>query len=491
MGDAMSLDGAIAANRFGLGARPGEIERVSENPKAWLIAQIAPASQPQGPAGPFKSGDALVGDLAAYRKERREMKKDNAEGFKAFFKQQRQVLIDEMSARFDLGFTTPRPFAERLVWFWTNHFTISTQNAGTASLAGAYEREAIRPFIAGKFEDMLFAVATHPAMLIYLNNAQSIGPDSRAGQMAKRGLNENFGRELMELYTIGVDGGYTQADVIALANILTGWSVDAGAPANRPIARFLQAGFDQGAAPQDSGMSSGFRYFPARHEPGTVTLRGKTYPDGYEGGRAAIHDLAHDPATARFIAKKFAVHFIADNPPPASVARLEKIFRDTGGDLKAMTVAVVEDPAAWTPGPGKMRAPVDFVTATYRLLNLPLQNGLMGQNGQVPPAQRQTLAAMQACRLMGQFPMAAPSPKGWSDQSSDWSGPDAVLSRIAFARQLASRLPQTINTPQVVQLADNALGPRLTAATRSAVASSADAGEALALLISSPDFQRR
>jgi len=486
----MPLEGVLAANRFGLGARPGEVERAGENPKAWLIAQIAPAPQPQGPDGPFKSGDALVADLAAYRQQRREMKKDNAEGFKAFFKQQRQVLIDEMSARFDLGFTTQRPFAERLVWFWTNHFTISTQNAGTASLAGAYEREAIRPFIAGKFEDMLFAVATHPAMLIYLNNAQSIGPDSRAGQIAKRGLNENFGRELMELYTLGVDGGYTQADVIALANILTGWSVDTGAPANRPIARFLQAGFDQNAMPQDPGGSSGFRFFPNRHEPGTVTLRGKTYPDGYEGGRAVLHDLAHDPATARFIARKFAVHFIADNPPPASVARLEKIFRDTGGDLKAMAVGVVEDPAAWTPGPGKMRPPVDFVTATYRLLNLPAEK-LQTADGQIPGAQRQTLAAMQACRLMGQFPMAAPSPKGWSDQSSDWSGPDAVLSRIAFARQLASRLPQTIDTRQVVQLADNALGPRLTAATRSAVAGTADAGEALALLISSPEFQRR
>ena len=469
---------------------PAKLSAQAPIPKSWLIAQIAPAQQPQGPDGPFRTGDQLVAEIAAYRKQRREMKKDDADGLKAFVKQQRQILIDEMSARFDLGFTTSRPFAERLVWFWTNHFTISTQNAGTASVAGAYEREAIRPFIAGKFEDMLFAVATHPAMLIYLNNAQSIGPDSRAGQMAKRGLNENFGRELMELYTLGVDGGYTQADVIALAKILTGWSVDTGAPENnRPFARFLQARFNQDAMPQDPGMSSGFRYFPNRHEPGTVSLRGKTYPDGYEGGRAAIHDLAHDPATARFIATKFAVHFIADNPPPASVARLEKIFRDTGGDLKAMAVAVVEDPAAWTPGPGKMRPPVDFVTATYRLLNLPRRMPRRPMPN--PAAQRQTLAAMQACRLMGQFPMAAPSPKGWSDQSSDWSGPDAVLSRIAFARQLASRLPQNFDTPQVVQLADNALGPRLTATTRSAVAGTADAGEALALLISSPEFQRR
>jgi uncharacterized protein (DUF1800 family) len=129
------------------------------------------------------------------------------------------------------------------------------------------------------------------------------------------------------------------------------------------------------------------------------------------------------------------VHFVADTPPPASVARLEKIFRDTGGDLGAMAQAVVQDPAAWVPGLGKMRAPVEYITASYRLLSLP-----QAQNGQ-----RQTQAAMQACRLMGQFPMAAPSPKGWSDQSQDWSGADAVLSRIAFARQLASRLPQNFS----------------------------------------------
>ena len=484
----MSLEGAIAVNRFGLGARPGEIEQASQDPKAWLTAQIAPAQQPVPANGAaFKNSDQLLADLAAFRRERRDARNSkDAAAVMAFNKQQRQVLQDEMAARFDLGFSTPKPFAERLVWFWNNHFTISTQNGQTASLAGAYEREAIRPFIAGKFEDMLLAVATHPAMLIYLNNAQSIGPDSQAGMVSRRGLNENFGRELMELYSLGVYGGYTQADVIALAKILTGWSVDIGEAANgngRRVVRVMQSRLNYADFNRDdpTGLSSGFRYFPNRHEPGKVTLRGKTYSEGYEGGRAAIHDLAHDPATARFIAGKFAVHFISDTPPPDSVARLEKIFRDTGGDLKALAAAVVEDPAAWTPGPGKMRAPVDYITATYRLLNLP----------QAQNAQRQTQAAMQACRLMGQFPMAAPSPKGWSDQSQDWSGPDAILSRIAFARQLASRLPQNFGVGQVTQLAANALGPRLTANTRSAIAAAADAGEALALLLSSPEFQRR
>lgn len=479
----MSLESVLAVNRFGLGARPGEVQRASADPKAWLAAQLAPAPQPVDADGqPFVSGAQLVADLTAFRQARRQSRAQNdAEQAREFARRQRQVLTDEMAARFQLGFTTDQPFAERLVWFWTNHFTISTQNAGTASLAGAYEREAIRPFIAGKFEDMLLAVATHPAMLVYLNNAQSIGPGSMAGARSNRGLNENFGRELMELYSLGVDGGYTQADVIALAKLLTGWSLDAGPAANarqvRPFGgRLVQTVFD-GEAPQ--GTSSGFRFYPNRHEPGSIRLRGKTYPGGYEGGRAAIHDLAHDPATARFIATKFAMHFISDNPPPASVTALERMFRDSGGDLKALALAAIDDPAAWTPAPGKMRPPVEFVTASYRLLGLPKGAG----------AQRQVQAALQACRIMGQFPMAAPSPKGWSDQSQDWSGPDAVLSRIAFARQMAERLASA--SIPVMTLADAALGPRLTQATRSAVAGAENSADGLALLLASPEFQRR
>jgi uncharacterized protein (DUF1800 family) len=250
--------------------------------------------------------------------------------------------------------------------------------------------------------------------------------------------------------------------------------------------RFMQSRLQPAAVSGEeiAGLSSGFRYFPNRHEPGRVTLRGKTYPDGFAGGREAIHDLARDPATAHFIATKFATHFIADNPPPDSVARLERVFRDTSGDLKAMAQTVVDDPAAWTPGPGKFRAPVEYVTATYRLLNLP-------QNRNPEMYERQTKGAMQACRLMGQFPMSAPSPQGWSDQSRDWSGPDALLSRIAFARQLSQRLPPDFAVNQVVQLAGNALGPRLSKVTRDGIAAGANAGEALALLLSSPEFQRR
>lgn len=476
----MSLQAAIAVNRFGLGAMPGEIAGAND-PKQWLISQLGPADQPQPLDGqPFRDGATLVKDLQAFRQQRREMKQDgDTKNLRAFVKQQRQVLINEMAARFQQGFISRRPFAERLVWFWSNHFTISVQNPAVASLAGAYEREAIRPHIAGKFEDMLLAVATHPAMLIYLNNAQSIGPDSPAGQLVQRGLNENFGRELMELYSLGVDGGYSQADVIALAKLLTGWSVDIQPKGAGRMARLFQANFD---APENfDGASSGFRYFPARHEPGPVTLRGKTYADGFAGGRAAIHDLARDPATAKFIATKFARHFVSDIPPQQLVARLERTFRDTQGDLKAMSLTLIQDPSAWDTAVEKMRNPMEYVTASYRLLGLP----------KIENTEQQIKSAMQACRMMGHFPLAAPSPKGWSDMSADWSGPDAILSRIEWAQSLGSHLPQTVGAGQIAALAGQALGERLSKDTRSAVAAAPTGAEALALLVSSPEFQRR
>ncbi|HEY8947327.1 MAG TPA: DUF1800 domain-containing protein, partial [Rhizomicrobium sp.] len=375
---------------------------------------------------------------------------------KMFAKARQQEHQREMTARFALGFTTDKPFAERLVWFWSNHFTVSAMNGGAASLVGAFEREAIRPHITGTFEDMLLATTHHPAMLLYLNNAQSIGPDSIAGRRTGKGINENLGRELMELHTLGVDGGYTQADVIAMAKILTGWSID-----------------------RQGGGETGFRFYPPRHEPGNIVLRGKTYADNGEAqGIAAIRDLARDPATARHIAKKFAVHFIADNPPSTSIALLEKSFRDTGGDLKALARTAIEDPAAWKPGNGKMRSPVEYTCASMRMLGWP-------HGGD---QEKQVKGVMAATRMMGEFPFAAPSPKGWPDISAAWSGPDAMLNRIEWAKELAARLPQNVNAQQ---LADTGLGPLVQPATRAAMNGAATPNDAVALLLSSPEFQRR
>jgi len=465
----MSLEGALAVHRFGLGARPEEIEAASRDPKAWLLAQLdGPADQPTPviPGSALLSGGALVvADRQFHEKEKalRLAKKANGEvdedAKKALYKARYDMISADMAARFALGFKTQKPFAERLVWFWTNHFGVSSANGDCAPYLGAFEREVVRPNINGKFEIMVLAAMTHPAMLYYLNNVQSIGPNSQAGQRSKRGLNENLGRELMELFTLGVDGGYSQADVIAMAKLLTGFAIDTDGPGD-----------------------NGFRFYPNRHEPGPITLRGKTYPSGEEGTRAAITDLANDPATAHHVAVKFATAFIADNPSAQSVKRLEESFKKTGGDLRVLAETALSDPHAFQPALTKLRSPVEFVTATYRMLDLPKADAKPDQSA------NQVRGAMGVARLMGEFPMSAPSPKGWPLESDAWSGPDAVLMRIEWARQVSQRIQPNVD---VVAMAAQGLGPLMSESTSTAIAHASSKSEAVALLLSSPEFQRR
>jgi len=463
----MSLEGAIAAHRFGLGARPGEIARASANPRAWLLDQIAgPAPQPEAPAGGFATAGRLVSEEDEYKVEKLKNKGNKAARREAEAKGtalppktgpaniRKETWFAEMGARLALGCTTDRPFAERLVRFWSNHFTVSTSKKKILMFVGSYERDAIRPHIAGTFEDMLFAVCMHPAMQIYLDNWHSIGPNSpAAAHNRKKGLNENLGRELMELYTLGVNGGYSQADVIAMAKLLTGWSVYDGRP-------------------------DGFGFFEERHEPGAITLRGKTYPPGWDGSAAAVRDLAHDPATAHHIATKLAIHFIGDDPPKESVARLEQVFNDTGGNLHALSETLVKDPNAWHPDLRKFRPPVEYVTAAMRA---------SGWNGGGERRDKQMHHFLGAVKMMGEVPFGAPSPKGWPDKTDDWAGSDALLDRIEWSKQFADGLPEA----NAARMADESLGPLLTANTKSVLAKAGSKSEAVALLLSSPEFQRR
>ncbi len=456
----MSLEGAIAAHRFGLGARPGEIVRASANPRSWLLEQIdGPAEQPQALDGqPFLNAGQLVLKEQDYRVDRFMEKGDKVAGKpgKGGGNIRAKEFQREMEARFALGFSTDRPLAERLVWFWSNHFTVSSQHKAAVMYLGAFEREAIRPNIHRTFEDMLYAVCMHPAMQTYLDNGHSIGPNSPAARKNGKGLNENLGRELMELYTLGVDGGYTQADVIAMAKLLTGWGLYPGRP-------------------------TGFGFYPERHEPGAITLRSRSYAAGWDGGVAALHDLAHDPATARHVARKFATHFIADAPSAQSVTRLETVFNDTHGNLHALAEAAVNDPVAWTPKPAKMRTPVEFVTASMRLAGWPHQADKDRQDKQVR-------RAMAAARQMGELPLSAPSPKGWPDTSDAWTGADSLLDRIEWAKEFGNTLPVPLDAAAVAEMG---LGPLLRPATRAVMAKAATPGEAVALVLSSPEFQRR
>ncbi len=261
--------------------------------------------------------------------------------------------------------TSDRPFVERLVAFWSNHLCVSTgAKVLVAPLAGSYEREAIRPHVLGRFEDMVLASARHPAMLVYLDNFQSIGPNSRGGQFSgrggrgqKRGLNENYARELLELHTLGVDGGYTQQDVQELAKILTGWTVAGlvrGAPqvtaqrGRRPNGR---TGATPATADPDRNGPIGFTFQALLHEPGAKTVLGVKYgDDGEEEGERVIRALCRHPSTARFVATKLVTHFVGDQPPAAAVDRIARVFRDSDGDLRAVSLALVDLDDAWSEG---------------------------------------------------------------------------------------------------------------------------------------------
>jgi uncharacterized protein (DUF1800 family) len=346
-------------------------------------------------------------------------------------------------------------FTERLVAFWSNHFCISANKGELARMwAGSFEREAIRPHVLGRFGDMLKAVEQHPAMLFFLDNQQSLGPDSRAGQNRKRGLNENLAREIMELHTLGVGSGYTQDDVTSLARIITGWSF-----AGR-----------QGQL----GTPGSFVFNANAHQPGPQTLLGKTYENnGVAQGEAALADIARHPSTAKFIATKFARHFVADDPPPALVAQLQEVFRKSDGDLKALTVALVDSDEAWQAPLTKLRNPYEFLVATGRLL------------ARIPDDPANYLGGLN---LLGQ-PLWSPSgPNGFPDTNAAWAAPEGMKLRLDISAQLASRVADKIDPRDLLELvaADAA-----SEETRRTIERAESRQQALALLLMSPEFQRR
>jgi uncharacterized protein (DUF1800 family) len=443
----MTAAAALAVSRFGLGARPGELAAIGRDPRGWVESQLKPAPLPAALADQPSSRTIIAEVLAA-----------NANGGAAKVgklarEKLRLVYLNEAAARTRAAIDTDHPVIERLVQFWSNHFTISVRAKPIVlGIPGAYEREAIRPHVLGRFEDMLRAVVEHPAMLVYLDNWRSVGPGSPGGQRQKRGLNENLAREILELHTLGVKGGYGQADVTSFAKVLTGWTVT---PLNR----------------DEPGR---FFFAPRLHEPGEHAVLGKRYADGgKQQGDAVLHDLAHHPSTARFIATKLARHFIADDPPPAAVERLARRFQETGGDLGAVTRTLVTLPEAWPAQATKIKTPNELVIAALRALG--------GYTGEPAPL-------VQALTVLGQPPFSAPSPAGWSDQAADWIGPEATMKRIEWAHALATKVPRA---QPAVALADDVLGAAVAPETRVALEHAASARDSLALLFASPEFQRR
>ncbi|MGH8687934.1 MAG: DUF1800 domain-containing protein [Burkholderiales bacterium] len=461
----MSLDPVIAVNRFGMGAAPGELAAVAGDPRGWLAAQ---AAQPAPSYPEFDRLNSSEEGLKVYARwiakvrELRSGMQDSMQGaprgiedrFRTFFG---PIILDEVGARLAVAAATPAPFHERLTWFWANHFTVSAEKPVVFALVGSFEREAIRPNVNGRFGDMLLACTRHPAMILYLDNQRSV----RNGWVPRRrapnarvepptGLNENLAREILELHTLGADAGYTQADVTEFARVLTGWTV--------------------GARP-----SPGFRFVPDRHEPGPRTLLGRTYAEeGAAQGEAVLRDLAAHPATARHVATKLARHFIADDPPAAAVARIERAFLDTGGHLPSVHGALLECPEAWAQPLAKLKTPIEYVTSCLRAL----------------PAARaaKPQALYYALRSMGQRPYFAPSPQGWPDSAAAWAGADAVWKRVEWAGILAARAGWGVDP---ARLAADSYGGAVSVRTSVAVARAESQTQGLALWLASPEFQRR
>ncbi|HXG81346.1 MAG TPA: DUF1800 domain-containing protein, partial [Sphingomicrobium sp.] len=346
----------LAANRFGYGLRPGDPE--SGDGRAYLHGQLKafqPRPAPIAPSPDRAEITRQIGDFIEAAREDRMVRRQatrmeqpgDDDGIpKSARRYLRRSIVEQyavmVAARTEAAVTSPAPFAERLVHFWANHFAVSADKPQVIGMAGLLEFEAIRPNLMGRFADMLIAVEQHPAMLMYLDQWQSIGPDSVAAKYVarrgqKRGLNENLAREILELHTLGVDGGYSQADVTELARALTGWTV-AGL-VRGPAARAL-----------GGGTPGNFQFAELIHQPGERYILGRRYGQpGLNQARSVLLALAAHPSTARHLATKLARHFAGDDPPKAMIDRLAAAYMKSGGDLPAVYRAIIDSPEAWVP----------------------------------------------------------------------------------------------------------------------------------------------
>ena len=450
----MSFDPAIALNRFGLGARPND--KAPADPRAWLRCQIDLYESRPALIAEQADTTTLATKLAALR---------GGDDKKAEGALRREAYRNAVAARVLQAVATDTPFCERLVQFWANHFAISAEKGVVTPFAGSFEAEAIRPHVMGRFEDMLLAVEHHPAMIYFLDQTRSIGPDSetalrRAQRKGKRdlGLNENLAREILELHTLGVRSGYSQADVTEFARALTGWSVNV---ANAQ-------GFAADAAP------GAFVFRHKLHEPWPRTILGQTYwQSGEMQATAVLRDLAAAPQTARHIATKLARHFAGDEPPRSLTDKLAAAFAASGGDLPSLYRVLIDAPECWGVRPVKFKTPYEWTVSLLRGTG------------------RRSFRKLQAAPLLqalGQ-PMWQPgSPAGWDDTTARWAAPDALLRRVEAAGRLERYFPNKLDPRD---LAPKLLARSPSEGTRMAIAGADTRATGMTLLLVSPEFQRR
>lgn len=441
------MNAEMIAIRFGYGFPAGAQDA------AGLVAALSGPDQAVA-SWPGVTRQTVVSAVTAYTKAHKAGDADEAKLL------QREML--------NVGFTGARvvfaravgsddPFRERLVAFWTDHFTVSAKNPQQRLLTGLLIDEAIRPHVTGRFADMLRAVTTHPAMLVYLNQEASVGPGSRKGKKQKKGLNENLARELLELHTLGVGAGYSQTDVRQLAELLTGLTVD---------------------------PDRGFSFDPAQAEPGAETVLGVTYGDeGLEPILQMLDDLAARPETARHIAGKLAVHFVADTPDPALTSALEAVYLETGGDLLALATALVTHPAAAAPVAVKARQPFDFLVAALRALGIAPDTIA---NADEVAIKRMVLNPLTA---MGQPFQTAPGPDGWPEEAANWITPQGLAARIDWAMRAPQKLVRPLPDPR--DFLQTALGGQAGDRLTWAVSAAESARDGVGLVLASPEFNKR
>ncbi len=484
-----------AADRIGLGPAPGDVEHIrSLGYEEFIERQLRPDDIPQF-AGLARrlaalstwqmTTSELFREYAPQAHKIAEGKPSPAERM-VLRKQMQHVAREAAVARMAQAVGSPAQLQEAMTDFWFNHFNVFARKGLDLVWVGAYEREAIRPYVFGRFETLLRATAKHPAMLFYLDNWLNTAPESAGARGRFEGINENYAREVMELHTLGVDGGYTQADVVALAHLLTGWGFTPGREAARE-ARL------QGRDPRSS--LGGFIFDPDRHDPSAQMLLGQSFDAGdADDGEAALTMLANHPATARHIAMKLCQYFVADKPDPALVTALSKTFLDTGGDTAAVlrTLFLSQSFRKQTNFGTKFKTPYRFVVSAARASGAEVTN------------MRPLLATLIQ---LGQPLYGCQTPNGYAATEEAWLSPDALLKRINFAVALgAGRLPLTSadetldddapktaptgkTTPLDSDIIIAARGGVLAAKTRDAIAT-APAPLKAGLVLGSPDFMR-
>jgi uncharacterized protein (DUF1800 family) len=504
---ATQADAIHVLNRLAFGPRPGDIERVMKmGIDSYIDQQLHPETIPMPPElnerlAKLSEQEMSQADLiTTYRKVIKAAMEDGTGGAPGGGLAIRNALYKKMAVHFGElrlmpAIESPRQLEEVMVDFWFNHFNVVAGKGLDHVLIADYERRAIRPYAMGRFRDLLGATAKHPAMLFYLDNWLSTSPGATAGVPGTRktvaGLNENYARELMELHTLGVDGGYTQADVTTLARILTGWSFD----------------------PRRAENDDSFRFFKGLHDNGQKVWLGKTVPvRGLAEGEWALDVLASSPATAHHVSYKLAQYFVADDPPKDLVERLEKRFLVTDGDIRAVleTLFKTSEFRMATTFGQKFKTPYQYVISVVRAAGVEVNNV------------RPLLAAMNR---MGMPLYGCQSPDGYKNTEDVWLNPDALAQRISFVSgvslgrsPLAAVVDATVDndpyaggTPRSIGPTDiplqagpsaeappldvNAVlatvGDQISAQTRAKIAALGPSPYNAAQVLGSPDFMRR